>query len=271
MPRKKVITVPSDTSKKTAVSKKTDYIELKIPKFSKTSPLGFPLLVLGLLALSFFAGFQTAKVTYWEQKEKTLVAGTTTAGTNPTPTPAVYDVEEGHLPILGNKDAKVTIVEFSDLQCLFCRRFWKDTLPQIKKDYIDKGLVKFAYRQYPLPESMHPAARALSEASECANEQDKFWEFQDISFQKQDEKGEGTIAVSDEDITSWAQELGLAMDQFNSCFTEKKYADTIDKDMADGTKANVQSTPTFYINGQIVVGAYPYNTFKTIIDEQLNK
>lgn len=261
------------TRKKTQpISEKTtDYIELKMPK----PPQGtkFLLLLVLLTAFAFFIGYQTAKVTYWEQKEKTLsaaLAGTGT-GVQPTPTPAFYKVSNGHLPIIGKADAKVTIVEFSDLQCLFCRRFWSDSLPQIKKDYIDKGLVKLAYRHYPLPADLHPAARDLAEASECANDQGKFWEFHDETYKQQAAKGDGTIPVTTEDITSYATTIGLDLTTFNDCFTSKKHAKKIDTDMADGQKANTGSTPTFYINGQIVVGAVPYATFKTIIDEQLKK
>ncbi len=258
-------------SERSSVSKKTspnqDFVEIKFPKFKNINPI--KLLVLILLAFAFFSGYQTAKVTYWEQKEKTLSLNA--QGAQPTPTPSFYKVGVGHLPLIGKADAKVTIVEFSDLQCLFCRRFWKDTLPQIKKDYIDKGMVKFAYRHFPLPESLHPAARPLAEASECANEQDKFWEFHDIAYQKQQDQGEGTIAVSEDDINNWAGEIGLDQEKFQGCFNSKKYAKRIDQDLQDGQAVNVNSTPTFYINGQIVVGAVPYATMKTIIDEQLKK
>ncbi|MBI5044859.1 MAG: DsbA family protein [Candidatus Levybacteria bacterium] len=250
-----------------ATSTNNDYVEIKLPKVNKETKSKIFLLL--LLVFVFFSGYQTAKVTYWEQKEKSLSINT--QGEQPTPTPAFYKVGVGHLPLIGKSNAKVTIVEFSDLQCLFCRRFWKDTLPQIKKDYIDKGLVKFAYRQFPLPESLHPAARPLAEASECAQEQGKFWEFHDLAFQKQQEQGEGTIPVSDSDITSWSLELGLDQGKFTECYTSKKYTKRIDQDMQDGQAVNVNSTPTFYINGQIVVGAVPYATIKTIIDQQLKK
>jgi len=214
---------------------------------------------------------QTAKVTYWEQKEKTLAADPGAQVAAPTPTPAFYQVGNGHLPILGKSNAKVTIVEFSDLQCLFCRKFWKDTLPQITKDYIDKGLVKLVYRQFPLPPDLHPAARDLAEAAECANDQNKFWDFHDKAFSEQAKQGEGTIAVSNDDITTWASDIGLDMTQFNDCFSNKKDAKKIDADMADGQKVNTSSTPTFYINGQILVGALPYDSFKTVIDQALKK
>lgn len=265
MPRKAA--VPVETQETTPA----DYIEVKLPKVSRPNKLA--LLILLAIILAFFSGYQTAKVTYWEQKEKTLATALTTGGqqAQPTPTPAFYKVSNGHLPALGKANAKVTIVEFSDLQCLFCRRFWKDTLPQIKKDYIDKGLVKFVFRQYPLPPELHPAARPLAEASECASDQGKFWEFHDKVFEEQAKQGEGTIPVTDTDITNWAAQLGLDTVKFNDCFSNKTFTKNIDEDMAEGQKVNVSSTPTFYINGQILVGALPYSTFKTIIDQQLKK
>jgi protein-disulfide isomerase len=250
-----------------------DYIEFKLPRIPRVNArLFLSFLVIGLVGLSFLAGYQTAKVTYWEQKEKDLGAALSGAqGAVPTPTPSFYEVGNGHLPIMGKANAKVTIVEFSDLQCLFCRQFWKDTLPQLKKDYIDKGLVKLAYRQFPLPAEIHPAARDLSEASECANDQNKFWEFHDKAFSEQAALGAGTIPVSADDITNWASQLGFDMTNFNDCFSTKKEAKKVDTDMADGQKVNVTSTPTFYINGQMLVGALPYDSFKTIIDQELKK
>lgn len=92
-------------------------------------------------------------------------------------------VENGHFPALGDINARVTIVEFSDFECPFCRRYFTDTFPQLKKEYIDTGKVVMYYRHYPLP--FHPLAQPFAVASECANEQDKFWEFHDKIFQKQ--------------------------------------------------------------------------------------
>lgn len=92
-------------------------------------------------------------------------------------------VENGHLPEFGDKNAKVIIIEFSDFECPFCKRFFTDTFPQIKKEYIDTGKVVMYYRHYPLP--IHPLAKPFAMASECANEQGKFWEFHDKIFQAQ--------------------------------------------------------------------------------------
>lgn len=102
-------------------------------------------------------------------------------GTSETTTRAT--VETGHLPALGDKNAKVTIVEFADLECPFCKRYFTQTFPQLKKDYIDTGKVAYYYRHFPL--DFHPLARPFANASECANEQDKFWKMHDKILQEQ--------------------------------------------------------------------------------------
>jgi protein-disulfide isomerase len=97
---------------------------------------------------------------------------------------AQINVAKGHLPVLGNEKAKITIVEFSDFQCPFCERFFIDTLPQLKKEYLDTGKAQLTFRHFPLT-SIHPNAQKAHEASECANEQGKFWEYHDLLFQTQ--------------------------------------------------------------------------------------
>lgn len=105
------------------------------------------------------------------------------AALNGTATGTPVTVDAGHLPVLGSESAPVTIVEFSDLECPFCNQFFKNTLPQIKKEYIDTGKVKMYYRHYPLP--FHPLAKPFANAVECANDQGKFWELHDTIFNKQ--------------------------------------------------------------------------------------
>jgi protein-disulfide isomerase len=103
----------------------------------------------------------------------------------PSPTiPEVFEVGVGHLPVLGKPQAPVTMIEFSDFECPFCRRYFVETYPQIKKDYIDKGKVKFYYRHLPL--DFHPLAKPFANASECANEQGKFWQMHDKIFKEQE-------------------------------------------------------------------------------------
>ncbi len=98
---------------------------------------------------------------------------------------AQMEVAKGHLPVLGNDDAKITIIEFSDFQCPFCKQFYTDTLPQLKSEYLDTGKAQLTFRHYPLT-SIHPNAETAHRASECANEQGKFWEYHDLLFETQD-------------------------------------------------------------------------------------
>ncbi|MBI2063788.1 MAG: DsbA family protein [Candidatus Yanofskybacteria bacterium] len=171
--------------------------------------------------------------------------------------------------VLGNKNAKITIVEFSDFQCPFCRSFWSGAFPEIKKNYIDTGKARFVYKHYPL--DFHSGARPAAEASECANDQGKFWEFHDRVFEEQTKLGQGTIQFGNPEIVKWAGALGLNMDQFNECFNSGKYAQRVSDDMAQGTKAGVGGTPTSYVNGQKIVGAQPYTIFQAIIEGLLKK
>lgn len=170
---------------------------------------------------------------------------------------------------LGLKDAKVTLIEFSDFQCPFCRKFWKETLPQIKRDYIDTGKVKFVYRDFPL--SFHPGAEPAAEAGECAEEQGKYWEMHDKIFLAQSLKGEGTVSFTVSDLKKWAREIGLNAGQFNQCLDSGKYKEEVQKDFQAGTAAGVSGTPTTFINGRPIVGAQAYESFKVLIDEELAK
>lgn len=105
------------------------------------------------------------------------------AGSAPAATTRVT-VEAGNLPALGKTDAKVTLIEFSDYECPFCERHYTQTEGQLKKEYIDKGLVKFYYRDFPLSQ-IHPGAQKAAEAVRCAGDQNKYWEYHDVLFQNQ--------------------------------------------------------------------------------------
>ena len=170
-------------------------------------------------------------------------------------------------PSLGSKNAKVTMIEFSDFQCPFCRTFWKDTFRQIKKDYIDTGKIRFVYRDYPL--SFHPMSVPSAQAAECADEQGKFWEMHDKIFSEEEKLGQGTVTYTAQDLKKWASAIGLNSSQFNQCLDSGKYKSEVEKDLADGSAGGVSGTPSFFINGRIIVGAQPYANFKAIIDEEL--
>ncbi|MDP2648042.1 MAG: DsbA family protein [Candidatus Yanofskybacteria bacterium] len=187
-----------------------------------------------------------------------------------TGAPQFADVSVDDDPMLGNENAPVTIIEFSDFQCLYCRRFWKDTMAQLKSEYIDTGKVRFVYRDYPLTGG-HPAALVSALGGECAQDQGKFWEFHDKIFQEQDKQGTGTIAYTVTEVKRWAQEIGLNAAEFNACVDSGKYSSEVEKDLADGSAAGVNGTPTFFINGQRLVGALPFAQFKQVIDRELQK
>lgn len=178
-------------------------------------------------------------------------------------------VETGHLPPLGDENAPVTLIEFSDFQCPFCRSFYTGAFQQLKKDYIDTGKVKFYYRHFPLPATLHPMAVASGIASECANEQGKFWEYHDKMFDEQQKQGNQTITYTNDDLKKWAADLGLNTGQFDTCLDSEKYKDQVNKDLNDGSAIGVNSTPSFYINGRELIGAQPYETFKQVIDQKL--
>lgn len=170
-------------------------------------------------------------------------------------------------PFVGNGKAKVVIVEFSDFQCPFCRTFWSNTLPQIKKEYIDTGKAKFVFRDYPL--SFHPAAQISAEASECADDQGKYWEMHDKIFGEQAKKGTGTVTYGSIELKSWASQIGLNMNIFNRCLDSRKYKLEVEKDLSDGSVYGVSGTPTLFINSKPIVGAQPFSAFKAMIDEEL--
>jgi protein-disulfide isomerase len=180
----------------------------------------------------------------------------------------IVDVSAGDDTVLGKSNAKVTIIEFSDYQCSYCERFYSQTFSQIKTNYIDTGKVKFVYRDFPLS-SIHPMAQKAAEASECADEQGKFWEYQDTLFSKQDE---WTTADTTADLTKlkdYAKGLSLDSSKFDTCLDSGKYQKEVEKDEQDGIAAGVQGTPAFFINGQLLSGAQPYSAFQTAIEQAL--
>lgn len=259
-----------ETSKTAATS--SEYVELKLPKLPvQTRSLLIPLLVLALIIGAYFLGVQTTKVKYLEEQATGTQAGSAINDPNtpqPSPAPIVMEVETGHLPIMGDEDAPVTMVEFSDFQCPFCKRFTDEAFQKIKEEYIDTGKVKYAFRHYPLPS--HPNSSKAAEASECANEQGSFWEYHDVLFENQNEWSPLSPTEAQNTFVTYAGNVELNTGQFESCLTSGKYAEAVEEDTQAAQAAQVTATPTAYINGQQVVGALPFDAFKTIFDEQLN-
>jgi len=184
----------------------------------------------------------------------------------------IINVDEDDDAVMGVEDAPILMVEFSDYQCPFCRKFYNETLPQIKENYIDTGLVKFVYRDLPLVSLGHSDATPAANAAECAREQegdDMYFAYHDLIFEGQNELGNGTVAIPGESLYAYAEELGLDMDEFTSCQEDMDYQDEIDADTAVARSIGIGGTPAFVINGEVVTGAYPYETFEALFEQLL--
>lgn len=168
--------------------------------------------------------------------------------------------------VLGSMDAQVTIIEFSDFQCTACRSHFTKIMPALKKKYIDTGKVRFVYRDFPLS-TKHPDAQKAAEAAGCAKEQGKFWEMHDKIFEGQNKLGTGTVSIPVESLKQYATELRLDMEAFNACFDSGQMTTEVQKDYDDGIAAGVEYTPTFFINGEKLVGAAPLSSFEALINK----
>lgn len=171
-----------------------------------------------------------------------------------------FKVLEDDDAVKGDKKAKVTIVEFSDFECPFCGRFFQQTFPQINENYIKTGKVKLIYRDFPL--SFHPQAQKAAEAAECAGEQNKYYEMHDKLFI---DGVQGGVAS----FKRFAADIGLNTDKFNDCLDSDKMAKEVQKDMSDGAQYGVTGTPGFFVNGQLISGAQPYQKFQQVIEQAL--
>jgi protein-disulfide isomerase/copper chaperone CopZ len=163
--------------------------------------------------------------------------------------------------VKGDFNAPITLVEFSDFECPFCERHYP-TLNRILNEY--KGKVRLVYKHFPLS-SIHPNAQKAAEASECAAEQGKFWEYHDKLFENQ------RSGFSVEKFKQWAKELGLDTTKFNDCLDSGKYAQKVKDDYQEGLQKGVSGTPSVFVNGELIVGAVPYEVLKQKIDSLLTK
>ncbi len=170
-----------------------------------------------------------------------------------------FAIEAGGGASTGPAGAAVTIVEFSDFQCPACGHAFP-TVKRLMEKY--QGKVRIVFRDYPLP--IHPQAPKAAEAARCAADQGRFWELHDRMFQNQQK-----LAVAD--LKAAAAEIGMDGAAFGSCLDSGRYAAAVQKDVADGRGYGVSATPTFFINGRMINGAAPLQSFSQVIDEELQK
>ena len=254
---------------------------LDIPN-KKSTPTGMIVALVVVVAIaSFFAGsyfsnLDSDVVTNSEladaiSKLESKIGNTQKA---PSQSPQPVRISLDNDPIRGDPNAPITIVEFSDFQCPFCARFHVQTLPLIIEEYIEEGKVNLVYRDFPI-QSIHPNALPAAVAAECANEQGRYWEYHDMLFEKQNgwNRLDSNTAIST--FSQYATDVGLEQQQFDSCLGSGKYLEEVQGDLSDGRDYGISGTPGFFIgNDEIgfvkLSGAQPFDSFKKIIDAQLD-
>ncbi len=197
------------------------------------------------------------------------------AGAVQEPDSAAEVVDESKLAlndedvILGDPNAPVTIIEYSDFQCPFCGRFYSQSEGQIKENYIKNGQVKFIYRHFAF---LGPESRAAAEAVECAKDQGNFWQYHDQLFDEEIADGaEHNGNLNRELFMELAEAADLDSAEFASCLDAGKYSEKVESDYAGAQALGVRATPTIFVNGTKVEGALPFSYFQALIDSELAK
>jgi len=173
-------------------------------------------------------------------------------------------------PILGNREASVAVVEFTDFQCPYCSQYHTDTFPQVKKEFIDTGKIQYIVRDFPL--EFHDHAKAAAIAANCAGQQNAYWQMNDLLFSQQGELGGDLYQEA-------AKSLGLNEDKFLTCLKLEEQEQEVAADLASGKQIGIDGTPTFFVgliqDGQVVdakkiVGAQRFTTFSQLIKPYLS-
>ena len=206
----------------------------------------------------------------------TAQAPTAQPAPQPPPQPNIRgrEFDIGDNPILGSESAKLILVEFSDYQCPFCGRHARETFPSIKEEYIDKGQIRYAVVDQPLP--MHPDAPKAAEAAHCAKDQGRFWEMHEALMANQEAL---------KDLSSYAKALELNIGKFDDCLNAGKYRDAVSKNIALANELGMNGVPGFIIGTigtanendprkatgiSTILGAMPFATFKQELDSALS-
>lgn len=165
-------------------------------------------------------------------------------------------------PTLGNADAPITIVEYSDYECPYCARLAIQSMPQVIKDYVETGKAKIVFKDFPL--EFHKNAEKISIAANCVYKElgdEKYFEMHDKIF--------ASSGVSDSQLKDWAVELGVNSDKYDTCIADPAMSAEVQEDLREGQALGVSGAPTLFINGEKLVGAQPYNVIKQTIDSKL--
>jgi protein-disulfide isomerase len=218
---------------------------------------------IGVFGLGFAAGYLVRdRVVSSEQaiaQSETATAPEQASPQNTERKVTRYEVPVDDDPSLGPIDAPITIIEFGDYECPFCRKWYIEVLPKLMDKYPQK--IRFVYRDFPLT-SIHGNAMSAAEAAHCAGEQDAYWQFHEKLFSMD-------LGLSTEAYQQYARQLKLDMDAFEACLQERRYQEEVEADFDFAARLGVRSTPTFFINGIAIVGAQPSEVFEQVIDLEL--
>jgi protein-disulfide isomerase len=242
------------------------YIKIPVPSMKMLDDSKYtPFYVILLLIMAFLLGAATTKMQILNGTGAVQQVTAHVITQTPAAPQKVANVVLGDYPPKGDKNAKVKIVEYADLRCPFCEKFFTDTESQILSDYVTPGKANFTFVNYAF---LGSASTVAANAAECANEQGKFWDFHDYLYKNQPSETDTSLFTTD-GMTQIAGQLGMDTNQFSSCLSSNKYNKQVSDDLAAGQKEGVSGTPTTFINGTPIVGAVPYAQIKTEIDKAL--
>jgi protein-disulfide isomerase len=227
-----------------------------------------PVIIVHMIILAVYIGSSSTIFSYNHLKAAAIQPENTRNNNNKL---SLHSLVQQGSTLLGNPSAPFTIVEFGDFQCDRCARFAKATEPQINQAYIQTGKENLVHKYFP---NYGPDSTTAAVAAQCTNDQGKFWNYYDILY-----KNQGMVNFgwdSKDNLKKFASQIhGLDMQKFNSCFDGQKYSSFVQSDLALATSLGIQGSPTFIVeksdgsNSQTLPGAYPFLSFKAVIDKEI--
>ena len=187
------------------------------------------------------------------------VAGESQGQDDQAPEVVRYDIPEDDDPVYGPETAAITIIEFSDFECPYCRKWHTEVWPRLREAYPDQ--IRLVYRDFPLT-NIHPNATPAASAANCAGDQDMYWEFNELLYS-------GRYTLNKTGYQAYADELNLDIEAFEECLDSGRYNSEVMADFEFAANLGVSSTPTFFVNGIPIIGAQPFETFSQLIDKEL--
>lgn len=244
---------------------------MRLPKRDRRSGwtcrwLATVLLMIGsVLLLGGLVGCSSPEPAATKTPEPTATATSPISGTDQTPTATTEPlVPLDDDPVLGSLDAPVTMIEYSEYLCPYCRRFVLETMPLIEEEYIETGRVKLVFRDFPVHGE---GAVLMAMVAECAADQDKFWEMHVLLFERVEDWSQSEELLTT--LKAYGEEVGVNEDQFVDCLETGSPLPRVQEDYNIGVQDGVRGTPSFLINGTLVVGAQPFEEFQRVIEDEL--